>query len=216
MNLWRNFTNIIVGKTLRMSKGAVMKVVNSDNTESTVSLAELGVLDGLTATAAELNIMDGVLATTAEINRACDTSTRVVSAAAATLAVTELAHDGKVIVLNKADGVTATLPAATGSGARFTFIVGTTVTSNGYIIKVADATDLMDGVILAADDTATPVALVWVTAADSDTITLDGSTKGGLIGDRVELVDIATNQYAVHGVLKQSGTEASPFSATVA
>lgn len=156
-----------------------------------------------------------VTATAAEINRAADVSGRLVSAAASTLAVTVAAHEGRIITLNRAAGVTATLPAATGSGAKFTFIVGTTVTSNAYTIKVADATDVMDGIILAADDTATPAPLVWVTAVDSDTITLDGSTKGGLIGDRIELVDIATNQWAVHGFLKQSGTEASPFSATV-
>jgi hypothetical protein len=140
---------------------------------------------------------------------------RVVSAEAAALAVTADDHEGMIIVLNKADGITATLPAATGSGAKFTFVVGTTVTSNGYVIQVADATDVMDGVILAADDTATPVALVWVTAATSDTITLDGSTKGGLIGDRIELIDIGANQWHVSGVLKQSGTEATPFSAAV-
>jgi hypothetical protein len=66
-----------------------------------------------------------------------------------------------------------------------------------------------------ADDTATPVTGVWVTAADTDTITLNGGSQGGLIGDTIRLVDIATNQWVVHGTLKQSGTEATPFSATV-
>lgn len=156
-----------------------------------------------------------ITATAAEVNRATDVSARIVSLAATPVTITEAAHDGKVLALNKADGITATLPAATGSGAKFTFIVGTTVTSNGYIIKVADATDVMDGIVYVADDTATPAPLVWVTAATSDTITLNGTTTGGLIGDRIELIDIATNQWAVTGFLKQSGTEATPFSATV-
>ncbi len=145
-----------------------------------------------------------------------NSSNRRVSATDATLTLTAASHDGKVIVLNRAAGVTVTLPAATGSGAQFTVMVGTSVTSNGYIVKVADATDVMDGIIYAADDTATPAPLVWVTAVDSDTITLDGSTKGGLIGDTIVLTDIGSNQWAVRGFLKQSGSEASPFSATVA
>lgn len=142
-------------------------------------------------------------------------SNRRVSATAATLTVTAASHDGKVIVLNRATGVTATLPAATGSGAEFTFVVGTSASGGSYVIQVADATDVMDGIIYAADDTATPAPLVWVTAVDSDTITLNGGTKGGLIGDKIVLIDIGANQWAVHGFLKQSGTEASPFSAAV-
>ena len=141
--------------------------------------------------------------------------TGLVSATAATLAITELAHAGRIIVLNKIDGITVTLPAATGTGARYRFVVGTTVTSVGYIIKVADASDLMDGIIYAADDTGTPAPLVWVAGSTDDTITLDGSTKGGIIGDEIELIDIASNQWMVRGFVKQSGSEATPFSATV-
>ena len=37
-------------------------------------------------------------------------------------------HDGVPLILNAAAGLTITLPAATGSGAIYTFIVGTTVT----------------------------------------------------------------------------------------
>lgn len=133
----------------------------------------------------------------------------------ASTTLTQADYDECTLVLNAAAGLTVTLPVATGSGARFRFIVGTSVTSNAYIIKVADATDVMDGVVLAADDTGTPAPLVWVTAADSDTINLDGSTQGGIIGDWIELEDIGANQWHVHGFLKQSGTEATPFDATV-
>lgn len=156
-----------------------------------------------------------VTATAAEINRAADTSARLVSAAAATLAVTEADHDKKLIVLNKANGIVVTLPAAAGTGAVYEFIVGTSASGGSYVIKVADATDVMGGMVQAADDTATPANKVWVTASDSDTITLNGGSQGGLIGDTIRLVDIATNQWVVHGTLKQSGTEATPFSATV-
>lgn len=156
-------------------------------------------------------------ATPAELNRVADVSGRIVSATAATLAVSEAAHDGKTIVLNRAGGVTATLPPATGSGARFRFLLGTALSAASHIIKVT-GNDVMFGNIIANSTDDTPdLAQPWPTAADSDTITLDGTTTGGLaLGDFVELEDFAADKWAVHGVVTASGTEATPFSATVA
>lgn len=132
----------------------------------------------------------------------------------ASATLTQAGYDECTLVLNAAAGLTVTLPAATGSGARFRFIVGTSVTSNDYTIQVV-GNDVMDGLIFGANDEATPTMEVWATASDSDTITMDGSTQGGIIGDRIELEDIGADQWAVHGWIKQSGTEATPFSAAV-
>lgn len=159
--------------------------------------------------------LDGTVVTAVETLRSVDASAKMVSVTAATLTVTEASHAGKLIALNRAAGIAVTLPAATGTGNTYEFVVGTSVTSNTTTIKVADATDVMDGIVYAADDTATPAPLVWVTAPDSDTITLNGSTQGGIIGDRIKLTDIATDQWVVHGFVKQSGVEATPFSASV-
>jgi hypothetical protein len=153
-------------------------------------------------------------ATAAEINAAADVSTRLVSAAAATLAVTVADHDSKIIVLNRAAGVTATLPAATGSGAVFRFAVGTAVTSNSYKVQVADATDVMSGSLYVTDQAA-GTGTEFSTVAASDTITMNGSTTGGLAGGLFTFVDLATNLYAVQGNLIATGTEATPFSAAV-
>lgn len=137
-----------------------------------------------------------------------------VNVTAATLTVTAAVHGGKVITLNRAAGVTVTLPAATGTGNRYQFVVMTTVTSNSNIIKVADATDVMYGTALVAQDGG-DTAVMFETAADSDTITLNGTTTGGIKGDSFELVDIATDQWWVRGTGSATGTEATPFSATV-
>jgi len=51
----------------------------------------------------------------------------------ATLAVTQALHEGKLVVLDRAGGVAVTLPAATGSGARYRFFVKTTFTTAGTI-----------------------------------------------------------------------------------
>lgn len=153
-------------------------------------------------------------ATAAEINAAADMSTRLVSAAAATLAVTAAAHDGKIVVFNRAAGVTATLPAATGSGAVFRFTTGTAVTSNSYKIQVADNTDVMSGSLYVTDQAA-GTGTEFSTTTTSDTITMNGSTTGGLAGGILTLVDVATNLYAVQGNIIATGVEATPFSAAV-
>lgn len=153
-------------------------------------------------------------ATAAEINAAADVSTRLVSATDATLAVTVAAHDSKIIVLNRAAGVTATLPAATGSGAVFRFSVGTAVTSNSYKVQVADNTDVMSGSLYMTDQAA-GTGTEFSTVAASDTVTMNGSTTGGLAGGLVTLVDVATNLYAIQGNLIATGAEATPFSAAV-
>ena len=139
----------------------------------------------------------------------------------ATDAVTITEHAGRTLLLGEVGGnaaVTLTLPAATGSGAVYKFIVSVVNTSN-YIIKVADATDTIDGMVVVQNDTTaggTASLIAWPTVAASDTITLNGTTSGGVsIGDYLLLTDIATNQYTVSGMLNASGTEVTPFSATV-
>lgn len=196
--------------------GGLAKVRSSAGVDRTVFDSDGNLYQGgtqITSSAAELNIVDGVLATAAEINRAADASTRIVNVTAATLAVTELAHDGKVITLNKADGQAVTLPAATGSGLSTKFIIGTTVTSSATTIKVT-ANDTITGNALVCNDSDGSVS-GFETAADSDTISFNGSTTGGIKGDIIEVIDIATDLWFVKVRGSATGTEATPFSATV-
>lgn len=140
--------------------------------------------------------------------------TQVVSITAATVALTAADHGGKVVALNRAAGVTATLPAATGSGEVFRIYVGTAVTSNSDIIQVANASDTMVGTIistLAAGGT----TFGETAQGTDDTITMNGTTTGGLIGSYVELTDWAANVWLVNGRLAGSGTLASMLSAAV-
>lgn len=158
-------------------------------------------------------------ATTAEINRVADVSARITTLTADTT-LTEATHDSKILLLGEVGGnasLTVTLPDATGSGARFKFIVSVVNTSN-YVIAVPDADNVMYGNIIANSTGDTPdLAQPWPTAADSDTITLNGTTSGGAaIGDWIELIDIAADTWAVSGVVTASGTEVTPFSAAVA
>jgi hypothetical protein len=136
----------------------------------------------------------------------------------ATDAITVTEHAGRTLLLGEVGGnalVTLTLPDATGSGATYKFIVSVTNTSN-YVIAVPDANNTIDGVMLYLDEDGTAVT-AFPTVAASDTITLNGTTQGGIIGDYLELIDIATNQYHVRGVMRVAAgaNPATPFSAAV-
>lgn len=141
-------------------------------------------------------------------------SNSIVSATAATLTATSAEHAGRTVLLDRAAGQAVTLPAATGTGNTYKFFVLTTITSNSTTIKVADATDVMSGMAIVANDGGA-TASIFETAADSDTITFDGDTTGGIKGAVVELQDVATNLWAVQIRTAATNTEASPFSATV-
>jgi len=149
----------------------------------------------------------GVLTMTGSI------ANRVIDVTAATLAVTAQSHNNAIITLNRAAGVTVTLPAATGSGLSLKFVTLTTVTSNNNVIQVT-GNDIMTGVALVAQDGGDG-ELAFETAADTDTITMNGSTKGGIRGDLIELIDVAADTWYVRCTLTATGTEATPFSAAV-
>jgi hypothetical protein len=136
-----------------------------------------------------------------------------VSVTTATLTANKDDHANRPLVLDRAAGITVTLPAATGTGYTYRFFVKTTFTGNG-IIKVANATDVMTGFATLHQDAADTVA-TFDTAASSDTITMNGTTSGGLLGSQVELVDLATGLWGVRVETSATGVEVTPFSATV-
>ena len=137
---------------------------------------------------------------------------------AATDAITTIEHAGRTLLLGEVGGnalVTLTLPDATGSGATYKFIV-TVMNTSTYVIKAPDSSNTIDGIMLYLDEDGTAVT-AFPTVAASDTITINGGTTGGQIGDYLELVDIATDQWHVRGVMRcLAGTNPGTcFSATV-
>lgn len=166
----------------------------------------------------ELDIVSGgslefngtaITATAEEINRATDVSARLVTLGASE-SITVAAHDGKTLCFGSAAG-TATLPAATGSGAIFKLTACAVPPGAGYVITVT-GDDTIDGQFLSAQDAGDTV-VGWETASNTDTITFTSSTKGAAgIGAWVELQDIAADQYTVRGQGTSTGSEATPFS----
>jgi len=136
----------------------------------------------------------------------------------ATDAITVAEHAGRTLLLGEVGGnaaVTLTLPDATGSGATYKFIV-TVVNTSNYKIQVPDAANTIDGIMMYLDEDGTAVT-AFPTVAASDTITLNGGTTGGQIGDYLEIIDIAADQYHVRGVQRclAGVNPATPFTAAV-
>lgn len=131
------------------------------------------------------------------------------------LTLTQKDHAGKVICFNNLAGTTVTLPAATGSGDVYTFLTTRLPTSNSNIVKVANANDVMAGSLVVVDN-ADGTCTTFGTVAASDTITLNRTTTGAVrIGECFQLIDAAANAWSVRGTVVATGTEATPFSATV-
>lgn len=104
---------------------------------------------------------------------------------------------------------TFNLPAATGKGGMYRFFIGITATGN-KVIRCAGATDTMQGQANMAGGTPGSFA----TASNTNTITLNGTTTGGVFGTMVELYDIAPGTWSVQVSGVGTGVQVTPFSNT--
>ena len=130
------------------------------------------------------------------------------------------AHAGKILLCNDADGkftlpsIVSTTPSdptdpnqTNNIGATFHFYIETAATD--LDIKT-DGTDKFKGAILIAVDDGAKKA--FVPAASNDVITMNGSTKGGIVGSIVSFTAIDTATYLVHSsLLIGSGTIVTPY-----
>ena len=130
------------------------------------------------------------------------------------------AHAGKILLCNDADGkftlpsIVSTTPSdptdpnqTNNIGATFHFYIETAATD--LDIKT-DGTDKFKGAILIAVDDGAKKA--FVPAATNDVITMNGSTKGGIVGSIVSFTAIDTATYLVNSsLLIGSGTIVTPF-----
>lgn len=139
----------------------------------------------------------------------------VVNTTATTLTITQALHSNRVVTISSAAAIAITLPQATGTGNKYRFVMSVAATATSHTIKVANATDVMQGVVLALT-TSSDNVIGYGTSATSDTITLNGTTLGGVVGDEFEITDIKTGFFQVKGVTSPTGSTATPFSAAVA
>lgn len=123
-------------------------------------------------------------------------------------AITAAVNANHTNTVNSAAGIALTLPAATGTGATYTFFIGTTVTSSATTIT-ASGSDKISG--NAYQTGATGAATAFYIASGT-VITLNGTTKGGIKGDKITLIDVGTNLWSVAVFSSITSTAATPFS----
>lgn len=145
-------------------------------------------------------------------------SSSVVSLTADTT-LTVASHAGKLLLTNDADGkftlpsiVTTTPSDSTDPtqlnnlGATFTFLVITAATDMDIL---TDGTDkFVGGLYLGKSDAA---GKTFMSGGSNDVITMNGSTKGGIVGTVVTCYAAASAKYVVSGTALASGTVVTPF-----
>lgn len=125
----------------------------------------------------------------------------------ASTAMTAERHAGRLMTLSAAAGMTVTLPPATGSGNTYSFVVITNLSSNNYVFQVT-GDDIMVGqvtITLAAGGTTFGESA----GGTDDTLTLNGTTSGGIVGSYVEFTDYRADTWLLDARLLGSGTLAT-------
>ena len=146
-------------------------------------------------------------------------------------ALTVATHAGRIVHNDAAGAVTYTLPAVNATadsgisgpgpsldnlsnvGATFTIINSITKTGD-LVVQVANSTDVMSGGAFYIDDTSDNV-VGFETVAASDTITLNGTTTGGVTYAKIVCTVLGTGLWSVSVHTGCTGTPATCFSAAV-
>ena len=145
--------------------------------------------------------------------------------------LTVASHAGRIVHNNAAGAVTYTLPAinansdsaVAGPGADLnnlsnigaTFEIFASITKTGdLVVQVANSNDVMVGGAKFIDDSSDNM-VGFETASTSDTITLNGTTTGGVTFSKITCTAISSTQWKVDVESGCTGTPATPFSAAV-
>jgi hypothetical protein len=145
--------------------------------------------------------------------------------------LTVATHAGRIVHNDAAGAVTYTLPAVNATadsgisgpgpsldnlsnvGATFTIINSITKTGD-LVVQVANSTDVMSGGAFYIDDSSDNV-VGFETVAASDTITLNGTTTGGVTYAKIICTVLGTGLWSVSVHTGCTGSPATCFSAAV-
>lgn len=120
---------------------------------------------------------------------------------------------GALCVLDSAAGVVYTLPTPI-AGMTFDFFVSVSRTSNAHKIITNLATEFLVGAVSLVNNAATTAEAFGADGTTIRSLSSNGTTTGGIIGDRYTVTAISATQWAITGVLVNSGTAATPFASS--
>lgn len=125
---------------------------------------------------------------------------------ATSLTLSQAKHGVRWLSWNRALGGTIVLPASTGKNPEFRIWIPQTLTGS-LIMRTLSGTAIISGL-------ANVQTSVFQSASNTNTITLNGTTTGGVLGTMVILNDMGSNQWLAEINATGSGTAATPFSNT--
>ncbi len=118
-------------------------------------------------------------------------------------------QSGALVLLGVASGATLTLPAPS-EGMQFDVSVSVSRTSNSYKIITNSASVFLLGAYMAGDATiATSGDVFTLDGSTHVALTIDGDTKGGLVGGHLRFTCISSTQWYVEGLVVGTGTMAT-------
>jgi len=132
-----------------------------------------------------------------------------------TTAEPQVSQSGTILVFD-GTACTVTLPTCE-IGLEYTFLVRESHSAADAIITTQSADKLFGSLIRAVDGLnatfdADNTQVDTTTGTNDNTITMNGTTQGGIVGSRIQITGITGNKWQVHGELIGSGTQITVFS----
>lgn len=121
------------------------------------------------------------------------------------------AMSGSTLLFDTAAGITFTLPAPV-VGLTYTFLVTTSVTSSNHKVITSAGSVLLQGAITSATTTAS--VFESVIGSSNISVTMNGTTTGGLVGTNLEFKCLSATLWNVFGTNFTSSTTATAFANT--
>jgi len=119
-------------------------------------------------------------------------------------------ESGALCLFDAAAGVVYTLPTPV-AGMFFDFMTTVTITSNAAKVITNLSTEFLLGAVSLVNDGATTAESFLANGTTIRACSSNGTTTGGVAGDCYRVTAISTTQWAISGVLINSGTAATPF-----
>jgi hypothetical protein len=138
----------------------------------------------------------------------------IISGSGATASLSEF-DSGSLVLLDRAAGITFTLPAACAIGTTYDFLATVSVTSNAYKVITGAATELLIGGYVNVDtDSSNAVAAFTGNGSTHIAVTQSSASTnatGGLIGSYLTFTKVSATLWVVNGRVHGAGTVATAF-----
>ena len=119
-------------------------------------------------------------------------------------------ESGATCLFDRAAGVVYTLPVPI-AGMVFEFTTTVTCTSNAHEVDTDGAATFLLGGVALINSGATTGEFFAGNGTSHVKVSMNGSTKGGIIGDYLKFTALSSTVWQVTGVANQTGTAATPF-----